>query len=54
MKLSGPPPKLTAEQVKALRQWAAFGRSAADVARRLGVSPTTIRTYLRGERKWAA
>ena len=54
MKLSGPPPKLTPEQVAALRQWAALGRSAADIARRWGVSPTTIRTYLSGQRKWAA
>lgn len=54
MNRPGPAPKLTAEQVQALRQWAAFGRSVAAVARRLGVSPTTVQAYLRGERKWVA
>lgn len=49
--MTGRRPKLTADQVRALREWAAFGRSTAAVARRYGVTTNTIRGYLRGEVK---
>lgn len=47
----GRKPKLTPEQQAELRAWAAIGRTRAQVARRYGVSVTTIDNYLRGAHK---
>lgn len=44
-------PKLTPEQVRALRQWAALGTTVSAVARRLGVSRGTLHRYLAGDHK---
>lgn len=44
--LTGRRPKLTPEQVRALRRWAALGTSISGVARTLGVSRGTLRRYL--------
>lgn len=44
--LTGRRPKLTPEQVRALRQWAALGTTVSAVARTLGVSRGTLRRYL--------
>jgi DNA-binding CsgD family transcriptional regulator len=49
--MTGRPPKLTASQVRELRAWAAYGRSLAAVARRLGIGRSTAATYLRDEHK---
>jgi DNA-binding CsgD family transcriptional regulator len=49
--MTGRPPKLTAAQVRELRAWAAYGRSLAAVARRLGIGRSTAATYLRDEHK---
>jgi DNA-binding CsgD family transcriptional regulator len=49
--MNGPKPKLTADQIRELRAWADYGRSMTAVARRLGVSLTTVRAYLNDERK---
>jgi predicted transcriptional regulator len=44
--LQGRKPKLPPETVQALLVWAALGRTVGQVARNLGVSPTTVRRYL--------
>lgn len=49
--ICGRPPKLPPETVQALRVWAAIGKNVPEVARNLGVSPTTVRRYLRAEHK---
>lgn len=51
MKIVGRKPALTPEQVRAVREWAAFGRSAPQVARNLGIGYSTLRRYLAGEHK---
>lgn len=35
----------------AMRVWEALGRSVGQVARNLGVSPTTVRRYLNADHK---
>lgn len=47
----GRKPKLPPETVEALRIWAVIGKSVPEVARNLGVSPGTVRRYLRGDHK---
>jgi len=47
----GRPPKLPPKTVQALLVWAALGRNVPEVARNLGVSPTTVRRYLSGAHK---
>jgi IS30 family transposase len=49
-------PCLSAEIRKAIREWARFGTSTGDVARKLNVSPQTVRRYARDEVKayWRA
>lgn len=49
----GRKPKLTPEQVRAVRAWAAFGTNKTAVARRLGITLTTLDTYLSGGHKRA-
>lgn len=51
MKLMGRKPKLSADQVARLREWAANRMTATEFARQLGIAPTTLHAYLRGERK---
>lgn len=48
---TGRVPRLTPEQAKRLRAWAAFGTSTGEVGRRLGVTPQTVRRYIRDEIK---
>ena len=54
MKLCGPTPKLTPAQLADVRAWAAQRKTARQKARELGIAESTLRAYLRGERKWAA
>jgi transposase len=42
----GRPPKLTPDQVRELRAWAAYGTSKAAVARRFNVSTKTVTAYI--------
>lgn len=43
---TGRRPKLAPEQVRALRAWAALGTNKTAVARRLGISLTTLDCYI--------
>jgi predicted transcriptional regulator len=51
VRLVGRKPKLSPDQVRQLREWAAFGRNQTDVARRMGISTGAVRNYLRGTQK---
>lgn len=52
----GRKPCLSADQLKSIREWAKFGTSTGDVARKLGVSTETVRRYARDQVKtyWRA
>lgn len=45
-KWTGRKPKLAPEQVRAVRAWAALGTNKTAVARRLGISLTTLDHYI--------
>lgn len=49
--MTGRPPKLSADQVRRLREWAANRQTARSLAAELGIGVSTLRAYLRGERK---
>ena len=43
--------KLTADQVRRLREWHASRRTPKQMAAELGISTSTLRAYLRGDHK---
>jgi DNA invertase Pin-like site-specific DNA recombinase len=47
----GRKPKLTPEQARQVREWAALGRTPSQVARRFGIGVTTLKSYIRREHK---
>jgi DNA-binding CsgD family transcriptional regulator len=49
--MNGRKPKLTPDQVRALREWAAFGKNMSEVGARLGINRRTVGAYLRREHK---
>ena len=42
------PRKLTPEQARKAREWAAIGRSMKGAAKHFGVCPNVLRAYIRG------
>lgn len=49
--VAGRPPKLSPEDARKVRDWAALGTSVPQVAARFGVSPRTMREYVKGNHK---
>ena len=47
----GRKPALSAEQLAQAEAWAAIGTSMAGAARYFGITPATLRQYLRGAHK---
>ncbi len=47
----GRKPKLTPEQVRVVRAWAALGTNKTAVARRFGIGISTLDAYLAGAHK---
>ena len=49
--MAGRRPKLTADQVREVRAWAAQRVTVVAKARELGVSPRVLRAWIAGDRK---
>ena len=47
----GRKPKLSPDQVRQLREWAANRKTARAMAAELGIATSVLHAYLRGERK---